>query len=198
MMQWRKSWISVLAMALSLCAGVMVITSRVHAQTAGQSLDWLTVEMLKDSGVHLPSYLDSVSAQMAYQIKVPLHQEITVKWSTDAGGQQSSDGGLVLTKRWQHMQNSATMGTLKPIDQPILVIATTLDGEVRALILCADTRAATSQLAIQLPQDGQISRLIFFNIAAGSSLERIGQVELGQPDGVLHSASKSNTSSVAH
>jgi len=197
-MQWTKSWFSLLAMALCLCAGVMAITPPIYAQAAGPSFDWLTVEMLKDSGVHLPSYLDSVPAQMAYQTKVPLHQEITVKWSADAGGQLSAGIGFVLAKRWQHMKNSASVNNLKPTDQAILVIATTLEGEVRALVLCADTRAATSQLDIQLPQDGQISRLIFFSVASGPSLERIGQVELGPPDGVLHSASKINTSSVAH
>ena len=59
MMQWTKSWFSLLAMALCLCAGVMAITPPIYAQAAGPSFDWLTVEMLKDSGVHLPSYLDS-------------------------------------------------------------------------------------------------------------------------------------------
>jgi len=81
------------------------------------------------------------------------------------------------------MQKSAAMSQLKPADQPILVIATTPEGEVRAFSPCADTRSATGQLDIQLPQDGQISKLIFLSVVAGPGLERIGEVELGVPDG---------------
>ncbi|MGA7574575.1 MAG: hypothetical protein WCA97_11360 [Terriglobales bacterium] len=140
--------------------------------------------------MYLPSYLPSVRAQMAYQAKVPLHQEITVKWSADAGGQQSAGPGFVLAKRWQHMQKSASMSQLKPKDRPILVIATTPGGEVRAFALHADTRFTTAQLDLQLPQDGQISRLIFLNVVAGSGLERIGEVDLGLPEGTLRTVSK--------
>jgi hypothetical protein len=138
-----------------------------------------------------------VQAQIAYQNKVPLHQEITVKWSEDAAGQQSSTTGFVLAKRWQHMKNSAKASTLKPGDPLILVVATTPGGEVRALALCVDTRSTSGQIDIQLPQDGQISKLTFLSVGAGHRLENVGQVEVGVPDGTLQKAPKDKAASIA-
>jgi hypothetical protein len=121
-----------------------------------------------------------------------------VQWSGEAGGQQSSSSPFSLVKRWQHMHKNASMSSPKPGEHSILVIATTPEGEVRAFTLCTDTRLITAQLVIQLPQDGQISRLLFLNVDASNHLDRIGQVEVGLPDGTPQSAPKNkNSSSVA-
>jgi hypothetical protein len=192
-MRLSRSSNNLFFVALSLLAGVLVCTISSHAQAVAQSLDWLSTESLSDLGVHLPSYINTVQAQMAYQAKVPLHQEITVAWSENTGGQKPSGPGFLLVKRMQHMQQVADVSALKAQDQPILVIAVTPDGEVRAFALYADTRFTTGQLVIQLPQDGQISRLLFMSVDAGQHLDRIGQVDVGLPDGTPQSAQKSKT-----
>jgi hypothetical protein len=161
-----------LACVLVLCAGQISL----QAQSLEGNVDWLTPAALQEMNVHLPSYMASVQAQMAYQAKVPLHQEITVGWSAGA-----ETPGFVLVKRWQHMQKSASAHAIK--GRPLLVIAATPGGEVRAFALCADPRANSSQVELQLPQDGQISRLIFVSMAEGSGFERIGEVQVGTPEG---------------
>jgi hypothetical protein len=169
-------------MALTLCGAVAATNLSVPAQSSQESLDWLSPETLHDLNLHLPSYMPSVQTQMAYQAKVPLHQEITVAWSA-AGEGQTSSAAFVLVKRWRHLQKSASASPLRPQARPILVIATTPGGEVRALALHADTRSTTGQLDLQLPEDGQISRLIFLSVAAGAGAERIGELDLGPPEG---------------
>ena len=193
MMRRRKSWVSCLAMALSLWGTVAATVIGIHAQSSQEYLDWLSLETLHDLNVYLPSYMPSAQAQMAYQAKVPLHQEIRVAWSAEAAG-QTSGAAFVLVKRWQHMQKSASTSSLKPQDRPILVIATTPGGEVRAFALYADTRSTTGQLDLQLPQDGQISRLIFLTVVAGAGPERIGELDLGPPEGTPIVASKRQVS----
>jgi len=197
MMQQRKPFVSVLVVALSLvwCAG-MASGQNAGSRPLDASLDWLSLETLQGLGVHLPSYLPSVQDQLAYQAKVPLHQEITVQWSASVEEQQAESSGSPLVKRWQHMQKSASISQLKTGDRPILVIATTSGGEVRAFVLCADTRSTTGHLDIQLPQDGQISKLIFLNVVAGGGVERIGQVELGLPNGAIQRVSKNRASAI--
>jgi hypothetical protein len=153
------------------------------AQSVDTSFDWLTPKTLQDLKTFLPSYVPSVQAQMAYQAKVPLHQEITVGWSPNEGGQQATGPGFVVTKRWQHMQRSASISRLTPKDRPILVVATTPGGEIRAFALCPDARATTRQFHLQFPEDGQISKLIFVSVMEDSRLEPIGEVKVGVPDG---------------
>jgi hypothetical protein len=190
-----------MAVALTLCGALVSTPAAVHAQVAAQSpalssensLDWLSPETLRDFNLYLPSYFPSVPAQMSYQAKVPLHQEITVAWSAGAASQPAGGAGFALIKRWQHIQKSASMIPLKPQDRPILVIAATPAGEVRALALYPDARSTTGQLDLQLPQDGQISRLIFLSATPGSPLERIAELDLGPPEGTPRRVSQSNT-----
>lgn len=189
-----KSGVTLLAVALSLGGGILATGTSLYGQSPEMILNRLSPEALQSVGVHLPSYLSSVQAQMAYQSKVPLHQEITLKWSAGAESQEPASAGFSLVKRQQHVQKTAIMSTIAPNDQPILVVATTPEGEVRAFALCVDTRATTGQLDIQLPQDGQISKLIFLHLVGGAGLEYIGDVKLGSPDGTLRSGSKDKAS----
>jgi hypothetical protein len=191
-MRRTKSWLRGMVVTLSLCGAMVATATAVHAQVS-DSLDWLSPETLRDFNLYLPSYFSSVQAQMSYQAKVPLHQEITVAWSANASGQPAGGAGFVLVKRWQHMPKSASLSPLKPHNQPILVIAATPAGEVRALALYPDTRSTTGQFDLQLPQDGQISRLIFLTAAAGSPPERIAELDLGPPEGTPQRVSQTNT-----
>jgi hypothetical protein len=192
MMRRGKSWVSWLAMAFSLSAAMAANVLSIRAQSSQESLDWLSPETLHDLNLYLPSYMPSVQAQMAYQAKVPLHQEITVAWSAAGAGQ--SGAAFVLVKRWKHMQKNASTSPLRPQDRPLLVIATTPGGEVRAFTLHTDTRSTTGQLDLQLPEDGQISRLIFLSVAAGAGPERIGELDLGPPEGTPIVVSKRKVS----
>jgi hypothetical protein len=171
----------ILAASLSLCAGVLTTTPSAYCQSSAGSFDWLSLETLQALKVHLPSYMSSVQAQMAYQAKVPLHQEITVAWSPNAGGQSSAGPGFVVVKRWQHMQKTASQNELNLKTRPVLVIGATRGGEVRALALHADMRATSGQFDLQLPQDGQMSKLIFVSIDS-SGFEPLGEVELSLPN----------------
>jgi hypothetical protein len=188
-MRRREILAGSLVVALGLCV-VIVSNSIVSAQSVEKPLDWLSLESLQNLGVHLPSYLPTVQAQMTYQASVPLHQTITVKWSSHVGGQQAGSPGFVLVKRVQHVQKNAHMDQLRAEDRPILVVATTPGGEVRAVALNADTRSTSGEIRVQLPQDGQIARLIFARLVAGSDLQRIGEIDLGMPDGAPRKASK--------
>ena len=182
MIRQRKSWVMMLAAAVSLCTGVLTTTPSAYSQASAGSFDWLSVETLQGLRVHLPSYMPSVQAQVAYQAKVPLHQEITVAWSSNVGGQSSAGPGFAVVKRWQHMQKTATQNQLGLKDRPILVIATTRGGEVRALALHLDTRATSGQFDLQLPQDGQISKLIFVSAGDSPGFELLGEVDMGLPN----------------
>jgi hypothetical protein len=192
----EKSRIGLMAVALSLCGGMMLGGLKAQTQFRSQvqrqdspaqasfNLLTLTPQALQNIGAHLPGYISSVQAQMAYQAKVPLHQEITVKWSAETAREDSGKAILVLVKRGQHMKNSASMNKLGAEDRPILVIATTQKGEVRAFAIEADMRSSTADLDIQLPEDGQVSRLIFLDITSGSP-ERIGDLDLGSSGAAL-------------
>jgi hypothetical protein len=189
MMSRRRFCACLLGMALTLC------TLSVRAQSSGPSLDWISAEMLLEMGVHLPSYFLTVPDQMAYQAKVRLQQEITVAWSANAGPQQS-EPGFVLVRRLQHIpqpvRKSVPAAQPKPTAHSMLVIATTPGGEVRGLAVCADNRSTTGQLAVRLPEDGQISKLMFLQVVPGAAPALVGQVAVGLPDSVPQAA-KSKT-----
>jgi hypothetical protein len=147
-------------------------------QSLSESLEGLSLDTLTAIGVHLPSYITSIKAQLAYQSASPLYQEITLRWTTPLNNQQSPGAALVLVKRLQHMQKSARFNDAEPNVRPILVIATTSRSEVRGLTLCADMPAAMGEVEIQLPQDGQIDKLLFLHLASGAQPELIAEASL--------------------
>jgi len=182
-----SSTIFVFAFSLGFLA---IPGSTARAQSSELALAGINPGALQELGLHLPSYISSVQAQMGYQSKSPLHQEITVAWSPETAG-PTSGSGLVLVKRWQHVQKAPGLPTLTPKDRPLLVIATTPGGEIRALILHSDTRSSNREFDLQLPQDGQISKLVFASVSEGWVLEHIGDVEVGSPAGQPIAASRS-------
>jgi hypothetical protein len=193
----RKSLAAMLfATICLLCNGAMADDRNANSKLSDKVLDGLSPETLQTLKVHLPSYFASMQDQLAYQTASPLHQEITVRWSAQSNDPRAPGAEFTPVKRWQHMPKSASLSQLKPGDQPMVVIAATSGGEVRALAVCADTRSTTGEINIQLPQDAKVDKLIFLHLVSSTELELIGEANLLPPTALA--GGKTRNSAVAH
>lgn len=169
-------------------------TRNASSQVSSSLYSVLSPSKLQEFGVHLPEYMPTLQAQLNYQDSSPLLQRFSL--SLNSVGTISGTPGvsLKIVSREQHIvRNSANRSSSADDVAKLIVISVTKSGEIRGLTVISKEFVAGQTLSFELPQDGQISRLLFLSVDADNHLDRIGQVELGLPDGAPQSTPKNMT-----
>lgn len=178
------------AKCLGLCAlAGMLLAVPVPAQNPPEPSTWITPEKITDTGLHLPSYMETVAEQMDYQRGLPTHEELAIQWDSLPG----VSGQIVKKQDVENLPMSANFLVVERkhgirggahTEPPMLVggelvaAAATSGGEIRGLVVFWDPRASHTEdvahgqrsdfvkprvtFSLFIPDDPQIRRIVFF------------------------------------
>jgi len=204
MMTSLKFKLSLLMIAL-IC-GIGRGSDCIAAQVQSESNSWeLNASQLQAVGLHLPSYMPTITDLHNYQKNLPVHQELDIEWAPRTGydhtvpREQVDEGSLKhdfqLIGRKQHVKGGAFTNNLTLGDLEVIAVAITMGGEVRgfasgpSLLMRGEAIAVGDHMPeprdyigwkgafhVSLPEDPQIAKISLLLVHPDKDKFRLEQV----------------------
>jgi hypothetical protein len=171
-----------IAVGCFLCGAILFGVDNARAQKNSSPYSVLSPAKLQALGAHLPEYISTIQDQLVYQDQTPIRQSFTVSWNKSDVASSTPESYPKIVRRDQHIARQLGNQAATHEETRLLIVSTTKKGEIRGLAATADEGISGQPITFEMPQDGQISSLIFVSVNKNGETTLLGKASV-IPDG---------------